>query len=97
MADPGRLRLTFVPCLLPQPPAGAPHAARALERIEAERRRTVRRARLMCQGEYAAIRADPQLSRPIAGGAVHSHPEQEKAMHRDFDWHWPLLRQPHGA
>lgn len=39
----------------------------------------------MSQGKYAEIRADPQLSRPIAGGATHSHPEQEEQMHRDFD------------
>ncbi|EOD04105.1 hypothetical protein EMIHUDRAFT_107954 [Emiliania huxleyi CCMP1516] len=84
MAREGGLRLTFVPCLLPRPPATAAGLER-METIEAERRRTLRRAQLMQQGEYAAIRADSQLSRPIAGGAVHSHPEQEEQMHRDYD------------
>ena len=39
----------------------------------------------MIQGRYSEIRSDPLLSRPIAGGATHSHPEQEEQMHRDFD------------
>ena len=84
MANAGGLRLTFVPCLLPRPPATAAGLA-AMERIEAERRRTVRRALLMQQGEYAAIRADAELRMPLAGGGVHSHPEQEEQMHRDYD------------
>ena len=84
MANAGGLRLTFVPCLLPRPPATAAGLA-AMERIEAERRRTVRRAQLMQRGEYAAIRADAELRKPLAGGAVHSHPEQEEQMHRDYD------------
>ena len=47
--------------------------------------RTIQRTLLMCKGQYDAIRADPVLSKPLAGGAVHSHPEQEEQMHRDFD------------
>ena len=39
----------------------------------------------MLQEKYAEIRADPQLRKPLAGGAVHSHPEQEEQMHRDYD------------
>ena len=39
----------------------------------------------MQRGEYAAIRADVELRKPLAGGAVHSHPEQEEQMHRDYD------------
>ena len=58
---------------------------KAMERFEAERRRTVQRALLMSKGEYGAIRAHPELSRPLAGGPVHSHPEQEEQMHRDYD------------
>ena len=84
MANAGGLRLTFVPCLLPRPPATAAGLA-TMERIEAERRRTVRRGQLMQRGEYAAIRADAELRKPLAGGAVHSHPEQEEQMHRDYD------------
>ena len=84
MANAGGLRLTFVPCLLPRPPATVAGLA-AMERIEAERRRTVRRAQLMQRGEYAAIRADAELRKPLAGGAVHSHPEQEEQMHRAYD------------
>jgi len=38
----------------------------------------------MLQEKYAEIRADPQLRKPLAGGAVHSHPEQEEQMHRDY-------------
>ena len=45
----------------------------------------MRRAQLMQRGEYAAIRADAELRKPLAGGAVHSHPEQEEQMHRDYD------------
>ena len=84
MANAGGLRLTFVPHLLPRPPATAAGLA-AMERIEAERRRTVRRAQLMQRGEYAAIRADAELRKPLAGGGGHSHPEQEEQMHRDYD------------
>ena len=84
MANAGGLRLTFVPHLLPRPPATTAGLA-AMERIEAERRRTVRRAQLMQQGEYAAIRADAELRKPPPGGGVHSQPEQEEQMHRDYD------------
>ena len=56
-----------------------------MERIEAERNRTVQRALLMAKGDYGAIRAHPELSRPLAGGATHSHPEEEERMHRDYD------------
>lgn len=40
---------------------------------------------LMLRGDYSTIRADVKLSRPVAGGATHSHPEQEEQMHRDYD------------
>lgn len=70
--------------LLPVPP-NTPTGRQALQRIEAERRRTVGRAKLMAAGRYDEIRADAQFSRPAAGGAVHSHPEREEAMHRDYD------------
>ena len=56
-----------------------------MQRIEAERHRTVQRSLLMRKGEYAAIREHPELSKPLAGGATHSHPEQEEQMHRDYD------------
>jgi len=39
----------------------------------------------MLRGDYSTIRADVKLSRPVAGGATHSHPEQEEQMHRDYD------------
>lgn len=83
-AKPGGMRLTFVPGLQPRPKASAV-GLRAMEHFEAERSRTVQRALLMRKGEYATIRADPKLSRPLAGGAAHSHPEQEERMHRDCD------------
>ena len=69
------MRLTFVPGLLPRPLATAAGLA-AMARIEAERRRTMQRSLLMAKGEYDAIRAHPELRKPVAGGAVHSHPEQ---------------------
>ena len=47
-----------------------------MRRFEAERQRTVGRALLMERGDYERIRADAEMKRPIAGGAVHSHPEQ---------------------
>lgn len=84
MAKRGGVRLTFVPGLQPQPTASAA-GLRALECYEAERRRSVGRALLMAKAEYAKIRADPVLGRPIAGGSVHSHPEHEEQMHRDYD------------
>lgn len=56
-----------------------------MQRIEAERHRTVQRSLLMHKGEYAAIREHSELSKPLAGGATHSHPEQEEQMHRDYD------------
>ena len=84
MANAGGLRLTFAPCLMPRPAANAGGVA-AMKRMEAERSRTVRRALLMQRGEYEAIRADAELRKPLAGGSVHSHPEQEEQMHRDYD------------
>ena len=80
MAKPGGVRLTFVPGLQP-----LPRSARALEHYEAERRRSFGRTLLMAEGKYEQIRAHPEFKRPIAGGAVHSHPEQEEQMHRDYD------------
>ena len=62
--------------------AGGEAAVAAFER---ERQRSFGRALMMARGEYGAIRAHPELRRPIAGGAVHSHPEQEEQMHRDYD------------
>ena len=50
----------------------------AIEHFQTERDRTVKRALLMAKGEYDAIRAHPELSKPVAGGATHSHPEQER-------------------
>ena len=80
MAKPGGVRLTFAPGLQP-----LPRSARALEHYEAERRRSFGRTLLMAEGKYEQIRAHPEFKRPIAGGAVHSHPEQEEQMHRDYD------------
>ena len=80
MAKPGGVRLTFAPGLQP-----LPRSARALEHYEAERRRSFGRTVLMAEGKYEQIRAHPEFKRPIAGGAVHSHPEQEEQMHRDYD------------
>jgi len=84
MAKPGGVRLTFVPSLQPIPKASAT-GLQAIERYEAERQRSFGRVLLMAKGEYNKIRLDPKLKQPIAGGAVHSHPEQEEQMHRDYD------------
>ena len=32
-----------------------------------------------------SVEQAPQAWEPLAGGAVHSHPEQEEQMHRDYD------------
>jgi len=80
MARPGGLRLTFVPGMQP-----LPRSVKALQHYETERRRSLGRCMLMALGEYEQIRAHPEYKRPIAGGAVHSHPEQEEQMHRDYD------------
>mmetsp|Transcript_45501 Transcript_45501/g.75334 ORF Transcript_45501/g.75334 Transcript_45501/m.75334 type:complete len:623 (-) Transcript_45501:171-2039(-) len=80
MVKPGGVRLTFVPGLQPQP-----KAAYTLKHYEAERKRSFGRTLLMVRGEYTQIRAHPEFKKPIAGGAVHSHPEQEEQMHRDYD------------
>jgi len=84
MANSGGVRLTFNPRLQPRPKPGLA-GQRAMDHYETERQRSVRRVLLMARGKYDTIRGDPALRLPIAGGAVHSHPEQEEAMHRNFD------------
>ena len=56
----------------------------ALEKIEAERRRSVERMRLLVKGQYDKIERDGRLMRPFAGGGAHKHPGSELGLHRDF-------------